>query len=402
MTEATNQHLTDSARCHIFDLHSMGCPADEIAGILHLDRQEVRTEILGIGVVNDRDKEPEPPPKPKKRRRGRKAKPRTKGKYKLVSKEERHTIYHLRKRGLSKRQIAKQLGRSPSTITREINRNSGKKGYRHKQAQNKAVERRKAASSGPRKMTPENVELIEYLLRTLQWSPKQISGRLRLLGIMDIGYTSIYEHVYADRRKGGDLYKCLRRRGKRRNRRGRNDAGRGHLKNVVSIKEREKEANEKLRIGDWEVDTVVGLNHNRYIVTVVDRKSKYMVMQLVDHKTADEVSKALVGMLEATGGPVHTITSDNGKEFADHEKVSKALAAKFYFAEPYHSWERGLNEHTNGLVRWYLPKGTDFRTITDEQLKGIQDLLNGRPREVLGYRTPQEVFHGQVQMALAA
>ena len=149
---------------------------------------------------------------------------------------------------------------------------------------------------------------------------------------------------------------------------------------------------ECLRIGDWEADTIVGAGQSGAVASVVDRASKMTRLARVDRKTAEEVGAALIRRLEGDRHLVHTITADNGKEFAGHSSLSKALDAKFYFARPYHSWERGLNEHTNGLVRQYLPKGTDFRSVTDAEVQAVEDLLNSRPRKALGFRTPEEVF----------
>ena len=270
-----------------------------------------------------------------------------------------------------------------------MRRNSGKRGYRHGQAQGKAEGRRSAASSVPRRMTPDLWRMVEERLAE-GWSPEQISGRLRKEGHPMAGRQWIQRHVHADRRAGGRLWRHLRRRGKRPNRKGGAHAGRGHIPGRVDISERPALVEAKARVGDWEADTIVGAGHSGAVVSLVDRASKYALPPRLDRKTAAAVGAAMTGMLGSL--PVHTVTVDNGKEFADHARVSRALGADFFFARPYHSWERGLNEHTNGLVRGYLPKGTDFRKVTDADVRAVQDRLNARPRKALGYLTPAEAF----------
>ena len=306
---------------------------------------------------------------------------------------ERCQIYALRKSGLSDSAIARQLGRDRATVWREVRRNGGGRGYRHGQAQRKAEERRSAASSVPRKMTPERWRLVEGWLAE-GWSPEQLAGRLRLEGAWSVGRQWIYEHVRADRRAGGSLFLFLRRRGKRPNWKGGRHSGRGHIPGRVDISERPGIVEAKERVGDREADTIIGKGHGGALVSLVDRASKFTLLRRVGRRTADAVGAAMLELLLPFAALVHTITADNGKEFAGHAKVAEALRAAFFFATPYHSWERGLNEHTNGLVREYFPKGTDLRGITDAQVRAVQDRLNSRPRKALGYRTPAEVFHG--------
>ncbi len=200
--------------------------------------------------------------------------------------------------------------------------------------------------------------------------------------------------IRADRRAGGTLYRHLRRRGKKPNWRGGRHAGRGHIPGRVDIGERPWVVEEKSRIGDWELDTIIGARHWGALVSSVDRGSKFTFLERVEVKTAAAVTTALTRRMEPIRDRVHTLTADNGKEFAGHRAISDSLGAGFYFATPYHSWERGLNEHTNGLVRQYFPKGTDFRQVTEAQVRAVEDRLNHRPRKVLGYRTPAEVFAG--------
>ena len=207
-----------------------------------------------------------------------------------------------------------------------------------------------------------------------------------------MGRQWIYEHLKADRKAGGGLFPLLRRRGKKPNWRGGRHSGRGHIPGRVDISERPAEVERKERVGDWEADTIIGKGHSGAVVSLVDRASKYTFLQRVDRRTSAAVSAAMLAMLRPSAVAVHTVTADNGKEFAGHASVAEALKAGFFFATPYHSWERGLNEHTNGLVRQYLPKGTDLRAVTDAEVKAVQDRTDARPRRVLGYRTPAEVF----------
>ena len=305
---------------------------------------------------------------------------------------ERCQIEALRKVGTSSTAIAEHLGYDRSTVCREIKRNAGHRGYRHKQAQREATARRREASSVPYRLTQEVWAEIQERLRE-GWSPEQISGRFRMEG-RPIGRQIIYDRIRGDRKAGGDLWKSLRRRGKKRNWRGGRHAGRGHIPNRVDISERPGIVEEKTRIGDWEADTIIGKAHSGAVVSLVDRVTKYTLLARVERKTAAAVGASMIGLLGSDDFVVHTITSDNGKEFATHMHVARALDADFFFARPYHSWERGLNEHTNGLCREYFPKDTDFRQVTDAEISALQDRLNARPRKVLGYRTPAEAMFG--------
>lgn len=312
--------------------------------------------------------------------------------YTHLAQEERFLIHTLLQADSSLRQIARKLGRSPSTISREVDRNTGKKGYRYDQADEFAKSRRKEASSVPRKMTDELWAKVNDLLVHKRWSPEQIEGRLRLQGEVSVSANWIYKHIWDDRAAGGTLFRYLRRRGKKPNRRGRDGAGRGVIPGRVDISKRPGEVEDKTRVGDWEADTIVGAKHRGALVSLVDRMSKFTFLHPVGQKTAEQVGAAMLRCLEPVRKLVLTITADNGKEFAGHARVAKWLCARFYFATPYHSWERGLNEHTNGLVREFFPKKQDLRKVDPEEVKRVQDLLNARPRKVLGYRTPAEVF----------
>ena len=323
-----------------------------------------------------------------------------------LTSSERSQIYALLSIGCGQKQIALQLNKSPSTISREIKRNSGNKGYRPKQAQEKASDRRHLASSEPKKMKGELLEVIREKL-LLDWSPEQISGWLGRSGI-EISHESIYLYVWNDKSQGGSLYTHLRRAGKKYLKRGSGKAGRGCIPKRVDIDARPVAAQRKERLGDWEGDTVIGANHQGAILTLVDRKSKLSLLVNLESNTSVEVNNAISECFErllaeyprfkSLAQIARTITFDKGKEFSAHESITQETGAQCYFAKPYHSWERGLNEHTNGLLRQYYPKKTDFTNLSEEKTKWIEDRLNDRPRKVLNYLTPREVFMGKRQL----
>jgi len=240
-------------------------------------------------------------------------------------------------------------------------------------------------------MTPEIVALIELKLAE-KWSPEQISGWLLEEHLQLISHETIYRHVWDDKRSGGDLYTHLRRRGKKYQSRGKKQAGRGCIKNRVSIDERPTIVDDKSRIGDWEIDLVIGKGHSGALVTIVERQTSFTVSTRVDSKSADVVTAATINLLKPFAGAVLTITADNGKEFAYHEEMTKALGAPVYFADPYSSWQRGLNENTNGLLRQYWPKETNFKAVTKKEVASVVVQLNNRPRKKLGYKTPAKLM----------
>jgi IS30 family transposase len=312
--------------------------------------------------------------------------------YHHLTRDQRCQFYTLKKRGDSVSVIADELGVHRSTIYREQKRNTGKRGYRFKQANDKALERRQIISSQKRKMTNSTISIIKEKLR-LQWSPVQISGWIKgQIGMMAVSHETIYQYVWADKRKGGTLYKEFRHSGKKYNKRSKGTAGRGCIPNRVDIDERPAIVEEKTRLGDWELDTIIGTGQSGAIVSMVDRASKLTMLVKTSGKTAQEVTHALLSRLSPIKEFVHTLTADNGKEFANHQQVSEALDTGFYFAKPYHSWERGLNEHTNGLVRQYFPKSKRFDEMSAAELMEVEILLNKRPRKVLEFSTPIEVF----------
>ena len=305
--------------------------------------------------------------------------------------EDRCQIYALSKRGASQESIARILGVSQSAVSREMRRNRGQRGYRFKQAEATA-QARQAIRSKPRKLTAPIRRKIEVKLRQMRWSPEQISGWLSEQGIK-LSHERIYQMIWDDKREGGNLWRCLRRRGKRYNKRAGKNAGRGLIPNRIDISERPAIVARKTRLGDWEGDTVVGAGHKGGLLTLVERKTQLSKITKLPRATARATQKAAVRRLKPIGNFVHTITFDNGKEFAAHQDIAHALKAKIFFATPYHAWERGLNENTNGLIRDFFPKGTDFSTISNAEVAKVERLLNARPRKSLGFRSPQEVFH---------
>jgi transposase, IS30 family len=316
--------------------------------------------------------------------------------YTQLTRERRYQIYALKKAGQNQTQIAQVLGCHKSTISRELRRNCGKKGYRPSQAAELAYDRQCEAYRS--RIAWETWQQVERLLRQ-QWSPEQIAGRLKLEKQPSVSHECIYLYVYADKRRGGTLHQHLRSQKKQRKRYS-GYIRRGQIPNRVSIDKRPQIVANKSRYGDWEADTIVGARHKGGILSVVERKSKLTRLRRLATKSAAEMKDNSIALLTPLATKVHTITVDNGKEFCEHELIAAGLQTRIYFAHPYASWERGLNENTNGLVRQYFPKQFEFARITEKDLQQVEDLLNNRPRKTLGYRTPNEVFFKQRSVAL--
>jgi len=314
--------------------------------------------------------------------------------YNQLTEGERNQIYVLSKAGLSVARIAEIIARPRCTVYRELQRNTGQRGYRPKQAHRLAMERREAKAH-PRKMTRPVVEHIKSKL-LMEWSPEQIANTMADdpdgPGIA-VSHETVYQHVRAAVRLGSDLYTHLRRgRKKRRKRRGAKDM-RGKIRNRVGIEHRPAVVEDRVRIGDWEADLVCGAAHSGYLVTLVDRVSRKTRIGHSSTKLAADVTTVIVALL--SGFIVETITFDNGKEFAGHADIARQLRCDCYFARPYHSWERGLNENTNGLIRQYFPKKMNFTYITLEEIAFVEDRLNNRPRKCLGFKTPNAVYRSR-------
>lgn len=310
---------------------------------------------------------------------------------------ERCEIQCLLRAGLSKPQIAQEMNRAPCTISRELTRNVDQNGrYEALHAHVKAMERQRGNGRVP-KLTDERLK--DYVICKLldDWSPEQIAGRLELDypddPQMRVSHETIYKFVYADKRAGGTLYTHLRQAHRKRRRRGNNKGLRGQIPNRRPIEERPKAVAQKSRPGDWEGDTVFGKGHGHPIATFTERKTQFLAAAVMPDKQAVSLNAAVTRAFAPLPEiPVHTLTVDNGKEFAAFEKLEEQLGTTVYFARPYCATDRGLNEQVNGLIRQYLPKGTDFRGLTQEALNRVVDKLNNRPRKRLGFRTPAEAL----------
>jgi len=310
--------------------------------------------------------------------------------YTQLTREQRYQIYALMKARVCQTEIATVVGVHKSTISREIRRNRGLRGYRPKQAQRLAETRREEATQ-PR-ISSDTWALVKRLLRE-DWSPEQVSGWLFSEYQRRVSHEWIYQFVLKNKRQGGDLYQHLRCKKQRRKRYGSTNY-RGRIPDRISIDQRSKIVETRSRIGDWELDTIIGKGHKQALVSLTERKTRLALLAKVQRKTAESVSRSIRRLLEPIASKVFTLTSDNGKEFARHQEIATALQANFYFAHPYSSWERGLNENTNGLIRQYFPKKHDFTTITEKDVTMVMNKLNNRPRKCLAFKTPNQVFFG--------
>ncbi|MDO6424924.1 IS30 family transposase [Saccharophagus degradans] len=312
--------------------------------------------------------------------------------YRQLTENERYQIYSLMKAGLTQKQISVELERDPATISRELKRNRGLKGYRPAQAQRLSDNRRVTAAKSI-KITDEVWGWIEQLIRQ-DLSPQQVVDYLKVHKNLSLHHETLYQLIYANKAAGGDLYKHLRVVSKPYRKRYGSYDRRGKIKNRVDIDERPAVVAQRKRIGDWEGDTIMGKNRQSALLTLVERKTLYTVIIRLTGKHADLLAQAAITGMCALKDRVETITFDNGLEFSEHEKIALALNADIYFAHPYASWERGINENTNGLIRQYFPKGTDFNLVSDEAIQQVMDRLNNRPRRTRGCRSPNELFMG--------
>jgi transposase, IS30 family len=315
--------------------------------------------------------------------------------YSQLTASERNRFYELRTTtDLSMRAIAKKMGRNQSTLSRELARNQSQAGiYLPDSAQQQMKERRERTKSRFSSASEQCIAEIKQRLRQYH-SPEQIAGRLSRQGQATLSHETIYQMIYADHEGMKEYQQYLRQgRGKRRKRGGSN-AKRGQIPGRVGIEHRPLIADAKTEIGHWESDTIIGANHSGVIVTHVDKASKFLMAGLGKNKTVEQVNQVTIRLFnQIEQEQRRTMTFDNGKEFSGHEQLSKALAVDCYFANPYHSWERGLNEHTNGLLRQFFPKGTNLRIVKPRELERAVSLINDRPRRSLDYQTPFEVFY---------
>lgn len=294
--------------------------------------------------------------------------------------------------------IARELKRSKSTISRELRRNSADGVYHPLRAQRLAQERRH--SQGRPRIRGRDWRRVKRLLRR-RLSPQQIRNRLRLEGAVPVSHSWIYRYVRADRQAGGKLHTYLRHQGRKRRRHGSGSA-RGLIPGRVSIHERPAVVEQRSRIGDWEIDTIIGSRHRGALLSLTERTSKWLLLAKLWAKTAEEVLYAALGLLAPHIERVHTITSDNGREFTLHQEIADGLEARFYFADAYCSWQRGTNENANGLVRQYFPRSRNLLTVRQSELDQAVAELNSRPRMGLGWKTPDEVFYGIKQIVALA
>lgn len=297
----------------------------------------------------------------------------------------------LRKQGLNASQIARELGRHPSTISREIRRNRCNDGhYRPSKADSRTCTRRSRSRRNHR-FGPEEFRLVENLLSHF-WSPEQIGGALKRRGVLSISHETIYQYIWRNKRHGGRLYGYLRCAGKKRRKRyGRYDS-RGRLAGKRNISERPASVEDRQEFGHWEIDTVMGTGSKDCIVTLVERKTGFTLIGKLPDRTKAALTKRTVWLIKKHPDCFLSITSDNGTEFHHHKRIEAQTGVPFFFANPHHSWERGTNENTNGLIRQYLPKGTSMQFVTQYDCSLITNALNHRPRKRLDFRTPKECF----------
>lgn len=310
--------------------------------------------------------------------------------YKRVTEDERTHIYRWRQEGLNQEEIAQRLWRNKGTISREIARNTGQRGYRPKQAHEMAQAR--AKRPGLRRLTAEVRADVEARLR-IGWTPDMISGRARLEQRSGVCKETIYQHIYKDAHVGGDLWTHLPRAKRKRHRRcpRQDDRGRGRIPNQRMIDTRPSEVETRKTIGHWEGDLVCGAPGTGHLITLVERSTRYTLVGRTDSKDAQEVLQALCGLFVSLPAQAWlSATFDNGKEFARHEELSRKTRLDVYFAKPYHAWERGTNENTNGLIRRLYPKKSSFAGIGETEITRIDTYLNDRPRKCLGWMTPRE------------
>ena len=318
--------------------------------------------------------------------------------YNQLTSEERYTISSYRKAGLSVTEIAREMERHRSTIYREIKRHLRQGAYRPSYAITRALTRRSKARIGFQ-YSCEDFEIVERLL-SCKWSPEQISGSLKCSGMMSISHETIYKYIWWDKSKGGKLYKYLRQSCKKRRKRYRTYDSRGLLAAKKHISERGDIVDERARIGDWEIDTVLGSRDKHCIVTLVERKTGYTLIGKLLNRTKEELNRSASKLIQTHKEKMFTITADNGREFHGYSDLEKATAVAFYFATAYHSWERGTNENTNGLIRQYLPKRKSMAKLTQNDCNQIAYDLNTRPRKRLQFNTPWNNFWGEKSVAL--
>jgi transposase, IS30 family len=312
--------------------------------------------------------------------------------YRQLTSEERYMISALRKQGLNQSQIAANLQRHRSTICREFQRNCGRPGHYRPAEAVFMTSGRRSRSRRNQQFCSQQIGRVETLL-CQQWSPEQISGFLRKEREFHISHETIYRHIWKDLKRGGTLHAQLRGARKRRRKRYGAYDSRGRLAGKRHISERPASVEPRVQLGHWEIDTVMGTGSKHCIVSLVERKSGYLLIGKLKARTQEQTSARTIRLIRQHIDRFKTITADNGTEFHDYESIERATDVPFYFATPHHSWERGTNENTNGLIRQYIPRGVSMTKLDQYQCNAIARQLNRRPRKRLGYRTPEECFY---------
>jgi IS30 family transposase len=306
--------------------------------------------------------------------------------------EQRYTISVMKKQNYSQKKIALTIEKDKSVVSRELKRNCDKRngGYNSDLAQRKYNQRQK---DKPKHIKfTKKVESFAEKLLCKDYSPEQIVGRAKLYKLNCVSHERLYQHIWKDKKQGGELHLHLRRRGRKYRKRGAAKDTRGIIIDRIGISQRPAIVEQKERLGDLEIDTIIGQNHKGALLTINDRVSSMVWIAKLNGKNAEDLAQKAIEVLSPYKEFMHTITGDNGKEFAEHKTISQSLNIDFYFARPYHSWERGANENTNGLIRQYFAKGSSFENITDKDVAEVQEILNNRPRKKLEFLTPTEYF----------
>jgi transposase, IS30 family len=318
-------------------------------------------------------------------------------KYQQLTSNERYIMSHLLKQGFNQSEVARQMGRDPSTISRELRRNSYRgvdSSYRYSRAQREAVARRRRSRRN-RHYTERDFAIVRRFLRK-KWSPEQIVGIIRRFKLMKrrMSHETIYQYIWRDKAAGGQLWRHLRQSSRQRRKRRNAHDSRGRLAGKRNISERPKGVEGRRTRQHLEIDTVIGKGSKDCIVTIVERKSGYVMIGKLKDRTTRSLNHRCIKLLNRESATFKTITADNGTEFHQYPEIEAATNTRFYFANPHHSWERGTNENTNGLIRQYIPKGTSMKNLTQAQCDRIARHLNTRPRKRHDFKTPEEILYG--------
>jgi len=313
-----------------------------------------------------------------------------------LTSSQRYTIATMKNKGYSQKTISELIGKDKSVVSRELKRNRDLRTgeYRSDLADRKYRERQKMKKKKHHFTEEIKAEVKSGLEQKL--SPEQIVGIAKKEGRAYVSHETIYQYIWADKKQGGDLYEHLRSQGKRYRKRGNSKDKRGKIKGRIDISQRPAIVEKRERVGDFEIDTIIGKNHKGAIVTINDRATGLLKMRRLESKNAEKLAAKTIEILTPYKEILHTITSDNGKEFSAHQKIAQALKCDFYFAKPYHSWQRGSNENLNGLIRQYIPKKTIFANLSDDYIQWVEDQLNNRPRKRLNFFSPNQIFNQKV------